>query len=234
MERRLTTLVVFLLLGAIVNVAVAWGLALAIDIRKAPATALYRKIDPAESSVRGILFVSRWSEPGAVCLISYVGRPHHGPGQGTLEGVPELLVNDWARRQILPWILGEAPWPENGLGLDRRELDARGWPMLSFWCVTAQRRTFSGVKAEGGLQLPDRWVKKHDRWLQRITTLPYRPIGLGLAINSLFYATILWLFVFAPFATRRFIRRKRGLCIKCGYDLRGAEHEVCPECGTQR
>lgn len=27
-------------------------------------------------------------------------------------------------------------------------------------------------------------------------------------------------------------RRAPGLCAKCGYDLRGAEHAVCPECGN--
>jgi len=28
-------------------------------------------------------------------------------------------------------------------------------------------------------------------------------------------------------------RRKRpGLCVKCGYDLRGTDHKVCPECGS--
>jgi len=27
-------------------------------------------------------------------------------------------------------------------------------------------------------------------------------------------------------------RRRPGLCIKCGYDLRGADHKVCPECGS--
>jgi len=27
-------------------------------------------------------------------------------------------------------------------------------------------------------------------------------------------------------------RRQPGLCIKCGYDLRGNESEVCPECGS--
>ena len=27
-------------------------------------------------------------------------------------------------------------------------------------------------------------------------------------------------------------RRQPGLCIKCGYDLRGADHKVCPECGS--
>ena len=26
-------------------------------------------------------------------------------------------------------------------------------------------------------------------------------------------------------------RRRRGLCPTCGYDLRGAKHERCPECG---
>ena len=34
-------------------------------------------------------------------------------------------------------------------------------------------------------------------------------------------------------ALRRSIRRKRGLCVKCAYDLRGLDHEVCPECGAE-
>ncbi len=63
------------------------------------------------------------------------------------------------------------------------------------------------------------------------------PIGViepGFAINTVFYAAILWLLTLGPFTARRMIRRKRGRCIKCGYDLRGAEHAVCPECGVER
>ena len=30
---------------------------------------------------------------------------------------------------------------------------------------------------------------------------------------------------------RRDERAHRGLCPACAYDLRGAEHDVCPECG---
>ena len=30
---------------------------------------------------------------------------------------------------------------------------------------------------------------------------------------------------------RRWRRKKRGLCLKCGYDLTGNESGVCPECG---
>lgn len=38
-----------------------------------------------------------------------------------------------------------------------------------------------------------------------------------------------------PLVTRRRKRRrrKRGLCVKCGYDLRGNESGVCPECGEK-
>ena len=31
--------------------------------------------------------------------------------------------------------------------------------------------------------------------------------------------------------TRRKRRARRGLCIRCGYDLHGGEHGHCPECG---
>ena len=56
--------------------------------------------------------------------------------------------------------------------------------------------------------------------------LPLAIIVPGFAANTLFYA--------APFATRRLIRRKRGHCIKCGYDIRHADHDACPECGAAR
>ena len=32
-------------------------------------------------------------------------------------------------------------------------------------------------------------------------------------------------------SVRRWRRRKRGLCLKCGYDLRGSPGPRCPECG---
>jgi hypothetical protein len=33
---------------------------------------------------------------------------------------------------------------------------------------------------------------------------------------------------------RRYRRRRRGLCLKCGYDLTGNISGVCPECGTEK
>ncbi len=61
--------------------------------------------------------------------------------------------------------------------------------------------------------------------------LPLRPIWPDFAVNTFFYAAILWLVIPGPFVLRRLIRRRRGLCLACGYDLRHAEHEACPECG---
>ncbi len=65
-----------------------------------------------------------------------------------------------------------------------------------------------------------------------VRAVPLRPIWPGFAGNTLFYAAILWLLIPGPFALRRLIRRRRGLCPACGYDLRHGEHEACPECGV--
>ncbi len=76
---------------------------------------------------------------------------------------------------------------------------------------------------------PDKVDDPNGLWDLRL--LPLHPLWPGFAINTIFYAAILWLLTLGPFTARRIIRHKRNRCINCGYDLRGAEHEVCPECG---
>ena len=56
-----------------------------------------------------------------------------------------------------------------------------------------------------------------------------RPIWPGFAVNTLFYATVLWLLIPGPFALRRLIRRRRGLCLACAYPM--GESPTCTECG---
>ncbi len=78
-------------------------------------------------------------------------------------------------------------------------------------------------------------VRRSDRKLEYVgavrtgVRLPILPIWPGFPINTLFYAAILWLLIPGPFALRRFIRRRRGLCPKCGYPL--GDSSVCTECG---
>ena len=77
------------------------------------------------------------------------------------------------------------------------------------------------------------WIPTERPWFHPPRPLPLRPASLGFAGNTFFYAAILWL-PFAPFQLRRYVRVKRGHCIKCGYDLRGDFSAGCPECGWRR
>ncbi len=59
--------------------------------------------------------------------------------------------------------------------------------------------------------------------------LPKAVVWPGFAINTLFYATLLWLLMYGMSALRRFLRVRRGLCPKCAYPM--GESAVCTECG---
>jgi len=60
--------------------------------------------------------------------------------------------------------------------------------------------------------------------------VPLRPIWPGFAINTLFYAGVLWVLFCGPFALRRMIRRRRGRCTHCAYPI--GQSLVCTECGA--
>ena len=102
-------------------------------------------------------------------------------------------------------------------------------------------RAFNGMRVGGR-----RWDAEQETMILEITTntfwtfsfknrqmlLPIRPLLPGFAINTIFYAAVLWVLFAAPGAIRRWRRIKRGQCASCGYSLRGTPHiEKCPECG---
>ena len=60
--------------------------------------------------------------------------------------------------------------------------------------------------------------------------LPLRPIFPGFAINTIFYAAVLWVLFAVPVKVRRCRRIKRGVCVRCAYPV-GAS-DLCSECGT--
>ena len=108
--------------------------------------------------------------------------------------------------------------------------------MLALWCETTRR---GAGQIRGGLDtglLPvNHWLRKTPvarRFLANPRVLPLRPLWPGFAVNTLFYAAILWLLTCGPFVLRRVIRHRSGRCVACGYDLGHAEHDTCPECGT--
>lgn len=60
--------------------------------------------------------------------------------------------------------------------------------------------------------------------------LPLRPLWPGFAINTLVYGAVAWLLILAPGVLRRWSRRTRGQCERCGYPC--GDSSVCSECGA--
>lgn len=202
----------FLLLGAIVNVAVAWGFALWGDYR----------FDPQQ-------IYSHFDRPRWMYSLNYgVGRTH-------VSFVPDN--GNWGGGTLQPsaatlpyWSEARSPPANETLvdpGMPWYYEDAFGWPMRSTYGVLCTRkgRKWEAVK---GLEV----LRRNDASPLPFRLLPLQPITRGFAINTLFYAVILWLLFAAPLALRRRRRIKRGQCPACAYDLRGSDSPKCPECGT--
>jgi hypothetical protein len=192
MKRRLFKLCVLLLLGAIVDVAVAWG------------CAAFADFDPARD-------VSSFQEGGS----------------GTWES-REVCVGFGRQRieRLAGPFRGRDPVTDGGVE------DRAGWPLL-----TLKSLNYHGFRlgdpnpfVEGlpsgiidGIEL-----SPHGQYWDW-KALPLRPIALGFAINTIFYAAILWLLFAAPFTLRRHLRVRRNLCPHCAYPV--GTNDVCTECG---
>ena len=73
----------------------------------------------------------------------------------------------------------------------------------------------------------------HTRWMPQIPFFSRETYAVFIPIwpTTVIFGTMSWLC--HPFLHhRRRKRKKLGLCVKCGYDLRGSE-DRCPECGTE-
>jgi hypothetical protein len=103
-----------------------------------------------------------------------------------------------------------------------------GWPLRCFETESRQVRPGpTSAETLGHAGLVPGWSPPDHRGRR----LPLRPIALGLTVNTALCTLVLWLLELL-LTSRRRLRRWRGRCLACGYDLRGAEHERCPECGT--
>ncbi len=214
----------FLLLGAIVNVAVAWGI-----------TAHAEFNEPALRKVQVTIEDSEW--PRAV--------PQHWPPLRTAwDAHPfgwrvkrfigrryneDRTTGQWGSSEHFFVDIYEVGWPSGSLQwetwLDFTIDYAQNTPTYRFEGQPARTWWRSGIPVSA-----QRFGFGPQSW----KALPIHPVYFGFAINTVFYAATLWLAIPGSFALRRFVRRKRGHCIKCGYDLRGASggEGVCPECGA--
>ena len=234
MKRRLFIAAIFLLAGAVVNVAVAWGCAL---------TGFAAHIERAITFHDSMIWqVDRLSRAGAVVFVSVRDRTPR------MDHIDEVVIASTlveSQRVRHPDVRGDpaeflddwtgfaSPTPQFESGEITRETRAasgRGLPMLALWCETTREgegQIRGGI--DTGAQPLNYWFQKIPRFRANPRVLPLRPLWPGFAVNTLFYAAVLWLLIPGPFVLRRFVRIKRGRCVKCAYPM--GESGVCSECG---
>jgi hypothetical protein len=244
MRRRVVLILIFLLAGAVVNVAVALGCAVWVNAFAPEMQASSRfaeqdiLIQPAMDHLKtGVRWqVHRWSRAGASALYSQRDRGFFGSIEDT-----EVPPSDLCTRWSCTAQPSEA-FETEATDTDVRFVIANGWPLRSAWCElkspgsvrpNAGRMSLYWIQVtgiEGGIQvsLPPRRIAG---FFDVPRVLPLRPIWSGFAVNTIFYAAILWLLIPGAFVLRRFLRRRRGLCPACAYPM--GEGAVCTECGIE-
>ncbi len=227
MKRRLFQLAIFILLGAVVNVVVAWGCARWSDVRfyseqlpKSDAIAVWERYAPQGWALTGTQEVSTASEFGITSLLV----------------LQDALASDVEKNIEL----------DQGGRVQYYVAEIRaGWP---FRCLRAglwQRIGIAPIARNGLLvrtshtyEILTGWPHSNtDPGLRQITAgriIPLGPMMSGMLINTLIYSGLLWVVGRAPGAVRRHIRLQRCRCPVSGYDLRGDLERGCPECGWQR
>ncbi|MCC6908068.1 MAG: hypothetical protein IT430_09025 [Phycisphaerales bacterium] len=246
---------VFLLLGAIINIAVAWGLALWLSLDPSGATGTSTSRDtywgiaePRESEAfrqYGCVFIARLKRTGAEQV--YIEELNSLSGPPFVNRIsPAEIFPDWAQPvlQFRRWPDSSRPWTGEEWYFFHSVADARGWPCLSMMGAVRYPR--------GGLYVYDEknqriTLMEQHRWIYPISMptlgvagaygelgqfrwLPLHPIWTGFAFNTVCYGFLLWLIYGGPRSVRHSHRLKRNRCPACGYPV--GVSPVCTECGA--
>jgi hypothetical protein len=234
-KRWTVRILLCLILGAITTVAVAWGVSLAInptDFKWTGGGGFGEKHESDDFSVsvyeygpslHRLRVINQAIRMGRDSFVSPPDVPELTPLEAALIG----KIEDGTRTRRDAVAL--SGWPSHAMQL-HHELDLFD-VRASSWSLHLKNPTIDNT---GRIRLP--------------TALPLCPLWPGLVIDTLFYAAIWFGVFFAQGMAKRAIRRKRGRCPRCGYDLRGHRHEGtpgeprrheglaagCPECGWGR
>jgi hypothetical protein len=216
-------------LGALTAFAVAAAFALI-----APEPAQMRRTVGASDEGGAVWVVERREETGITWLDSRLaayrrGRPLFDPDHRAEDLLPRWT--SFCRRERV----NEST---------RRRIDARGWPLRSFWTGYEFRLEAGSPSAQSyriawpGLALPGAPAPAPRTVLWRGgRAIPLRPVPGGFLLDTALYGVAwacMWALAGSPWTLRRIRRRRHGRCPRCAYDLRGGPPRTCPECGWRQ
>lgn len=222
MKRCLTRILICLLLGVIINIAIAWGFWLwgerpsGIDSNANPIMK-FEQVDPDESMLKTWerRAQDHWpDEPMQASRFAAAGVTYrsllHIEGAFDISEFDEDEAFAKMKQQEHFWI---------------NEIDC-GWPMRSL--------ALDRWGSRDGLKMPEQdsngWLLDTDPRLE----LPVQPKFIGMLVNTAFYALLILGVGFALQLVKAGIRRRRGHCPRCNFDLRHDRTVGCPECGWRR
>jgi hypothetical protein len=166
-------------------------------------------------------FVGMEDEPGDALWASVTDPewPDHASGTGTASKPAAKVEIAWFGRAeflVEDFIYG---WPRHSLK----------WRYV----LTPFDEQFYGVlPPKPGTKLFHRPMSSNAGMDGMRFALPLWPVWPGFLINSIFLAIVIWFAsLFSPLGM---VRRLRGRCPQCGYDLRAAGAAGCSECGWAR
>lgn len=215
-------LVISIIVGAMTTVGVAWGLGM-FQTWGEPIGG-QQVFEPQNSEWLSVNVHQVWQR--GVVMRNVTAGTEPDEGGGTL---------------MLPWTSGLR------VGLQRDEVDAswglarcaiikgepvfggeeaRGWPCVALYSMSM--RLTDPPSRRGGIRVRKDPQGLDDRFL------PLIPIWKGFGIDTAVYSAGWVLVLIVPGVIRSGVRRWRGRCPRCGYDLKREFESGCSECGWRK
>ena len=229
----------YVLLGAVSTVGVAWVCAVEVQLRDATSEMRSCIWRPSSGSIKGRIDVEHWGRFGSAryaCCVMQPDPPWTDAGPFVTPTEARALAPAWSQQVLFDWTDQQHDWPPEAFTV--QGVDCRGWPFHALWCAYAwnpetEPDLWYWVTNGGGIELGDGMMPSDPAdWWPR-AALPCLPIRPGFIADTVVFATC-WLVVLAaPGMIRGALRRRRGLCVRCAYDLRATPSgSRCPDCGT--
>ncbi len=213
MKRRLLIIAICLLLGAVVNVAVAWGCAtwsalevVSVSLQEPTKTEQHwwRQIYPTRAAPEALL--ARQSS-GFGCDSQSILGDRGGQAVFRVDSASFTTVNFNVNAKFDRVTTLRSGWPWRSGAGERWDL---GFSLITPIPTLGYRVT---MWRDADLH-SFAWSFDRPEWLgsSSFRILPLRPVWPGFAVNTLFYAALLWSLICSPFALRRFLRLRIDWC----------------------